>query len=55
MLSDTGRTEPLNRKTMKTLSRQMPSSFKGAFQKTHVDKLVVQTKDQGLWKLGTWL
>lgn len=33
----------------------MPSSFKGAFQKTHIDELVVQMKDQGLWELGTWL
>lgn len=40
---------------MKTLSRQMPSSFKGAFRKMHTDKLVVQTKDQGLWEHGILL
>lgn len=33
----------------------MPSLFKGAFQNTHIDKLVVQRKDQGLWNPETWL
>lgn len=34
-----------------TLSGQMPSLFKGAFQNMQVDKPVVQRKDQGLQSL----